>query len=248
MSVIFLFTLHSMVVTLNEPIHLDLEIQNNSSEAIEIDLGQDRKGSLGFTVETPDGRVIHLPPLSSEGLGRIGRVRLAPHSQSKQTYLLNEWYPFPAKGAYSIRPKVGAPVLSASGAVVQPEVSPALIKLTVTPRDERKLSALCETLLKKLREKSDREEIAELSLTMSYVQDSLAVPYIKQGLSDGKLMWQYAIPGLARIANEEAIDLLATIANRGDAESGAALAKFHLESLLATAEPVIRERILKALQ
>lgn len=248
MSVVFLFTLHSLAVTLNEPIHFDLEIRNDSEEAIEIDLGHDRKSALSFTVETPGGRAIRLPPLSSEGLGRIGRVRLAPHSQYKQTYLLNEWYAFPAEGNYSIQPGIGAPVLSESGAVVQPDVSPMRMSLAVMPRDEQKLSAICAALLKNMRETTDREEIAGASLTMSYIQDPIAVPYIERGLNERKLMWQYAIPGLARIANEEAVDLLAAIAKRGDVESGAALAKFHLEALSTKAEPAVKERILKSLQ
>jgi hypothetical protein len=241
------FTLRSPTITLNEPIHLELEVRNNSKEAITVDLGHDRKSALVVGIETPDGQAVEATPPSAEGLGRIGRVRLEPHSQHKQIYVLNEWYSFRTVGAYSIRAKLGAPVLAESGGVVLSDVPAVKLSLTVEPRDPKRLSEICQALLSKLRETSDREQIADASLSMSYVEDPIAVPFIKQGLGDGKLMWQYAIPGLARIGNDEAVDLLIEIMKRGDNETGAALARFHLQALMQKASPDVRDRIAKSL-
>lgn len=247
MSVVLLFTLHSMSLTLHAPVELELDIRNDSEEAVVVDLGQDRKSALSFDLETPDGRKLHLPSLSPEGLGRMGRIRLGPHSHHKQTYVLNEWYAFRAAGQYVLGSALTTPVLSESGALVKSEASPPRITFSVSPPDSHRLSAVCSALLEKLRKTSDREEIAEASLKLSYVVDPLAVPYIKQGLSERKLMWQYAIPGLARIADEQAVNLLIALMATGDDEQGAALAKFHLKELAPTAEPELRKKIERSL-
>jgi hypothetical protein len=247
MSVALFFTLQCSTVTLNEPTYFDLEIRNNSSEAIAVDLGHNYKSSLVFSVETTEGAVIDVPPLSSDGLGRIGRVQIEPRGQYKRKYLLDEWYAFHTPGDYSIRPGISTPIVSASGEVVHPNLSPGM-KLTVTRRDPQKLATICESLIKKMLETTDVEEISDASLALSYVQDPVAVKYVREGLKQGKLMWQYAITGLARIGNQEAVDLLTEIMSRGNDEAGAALARFHLEALSKRAEPDMRETILKSLQ
>jgi hypothetical protein len=241
------FTLRSPSVTLNAPIRLDLEIRNGSQTLV-LDLGPDYKSAITFEVETPDGKSIHADPPSIPELSLIGRVIVEPHAEYRRTYVLNEWYSFRTEGTYTIRPKVDAQFFTKSGTILPIDWPPDKLRLTVGSRDPKTLSQICDSLLEELEETSDAEKIADTSLRMSYIEDPVAVPCVKEGLQKGKLMWQYAIPGLARIADLAATDLLIDIMKRGDVESGAASAKSQLQALLQKAKPELREKIAKSLE
>ena len=79
-------------------------------------------------------------------------------------------------------------------------------------------------------ESSDVSEAIEAWIVLSYVQDPIAVPYLEKGLKERELVWLYAIPGLARIANKDAIEVLVFIM-KGQNSEAAALAKFVLYEL-----------------
>jgi len=240
MSVVVSFKLQSATVTLNAPVYFDLEIANESSETIALDLGHNFKSNLSFAIESPDG-VIEVPPLSSSGIGAIGRMQVEPASRYKRQYVLNEWYRFPGPGEYSIQVHLNTEITSASGSVVVPALS-APVKVTVTPQDVKSLENTSEELLNRLSNTTSAEEIANAALALSYVTDPVAVPYIKEALKRRKYSWQYLIPGLARIGSKEAKDLLQEIEKQGDDEAGAALARYYLEALSDDAEPEKRER------
>lgn len=229
MSVAIRFTLPSSTVVLNAPVYLDLEIVNDLSVEITVDLGHNFKASLSVTIKTPDGNLVQAPPLSSEGLGRIGRVQMKAGSTYTRRYLLNEWYTFPAPGEYEIECQLSTPVVSTSGEEM-PVTSSSTMKLTVNPPDPQALGKIAEDLLAQASKTTDSEERADISLALGHIQDPVAVPYIREGLRQNKLSWQHAIPGLARIGNDEARGLLNEIKERGDDEAGSALARFFLEA------------------
>ncbi len=229
MSVAILFTLPSSTVVMNAPVYFDLEIVNDLSDKIAVDLGHNSKASLSFKIKSTGGSVVQVPPLSSQGLGSIGRVQIDTHGRYKRAFLLNEWYTFPAPGEYEIEGQLNTPIVSISGEEVR-ATSSSTMKLTVTAADPQALSKIAEQLLAQLAKTTDAEARADLSLALSHIQDPVVVPYIREGLKQNTLSWQYAIPGLARIGNPEARDLLNEIKERGDDEAGSALARFFLEA------------------
>jgi len=234
--------LESPAITLNAPVYFDLEIVNDSGETIVIDLGHNHQSSLSFTIGTPDGRVVEVPGLSSSGIGSIGRVEVGPAGKYTRKYLLNQWYEFPAPGEYSIEAHLNAPIVSASGQPVKPTLT-GTMKLTVTAKDPQTLTRICEQLLSNISHTTDTQEGADAARALSYVHDPIAVPYIKEALKQRRYSWQHLIPGLARIGNQDAIEILKGIEKQGDDEAGAALARYYLEALSPDATPEVRERL-----
>jgi hypothetical protein len=237
MSIIVIFKLLSLTVPLNAPVYFDLEIASNSNEGIALDLGHNYKTALSFTVETPAGDVVEVPPLSSSGLGTIGGIEVEAGGSYKRRYVLNEWYRFAAPGKCSIQAHLSPDILAASGAVVQHST----MELTVTPRDPQALEKICEELLNQLSNTTNAEQIANAALALSYVTDPVAVSYISEALKRRRYSWQHLIPGLAEIGTQEAIDLLKQIEKQGDNEAGAALARYYLEALADGTVPERRD-------
>lgn len=243
-----MFTLTDSSITLNEPVFVDFSVRNTHSETIHFDLGHNRTSRFVFTITEPGGVVVYAPKLSEEGLGLIGEVSLSPGEECTQRLVVNQWYPFPEPGDYVIGVKLASPIVSESGAVIEPEPSGSL-SLHVDPRNPARLHQVSDSLYRRATESSDVEQRIEAAIALSYVRDPIAVSYLERGLSNGRLAWQYAIPGLARIANIEAIDALITLLQRNDPESGSALARFVLSALKEKVQdPILKETIEAALQ
>lgn len=239
MSIVIAFKLLLATVPLNAPVYFDLEIANNSNQAIALDLGHNHKSALSFTIKAPGGEVVEVPALSSSGLGAIGRIQVEASGNYKRRYILNEWYRFAAPGKYSIQVHLNPEMLTASGATVQQ----SKMELTLTPRDAQALERICKELLNQLSNTSDAEQIANAALALSYVSDPVAVSYISEALKQRKYSWQHLIPGLGEIRTPEAIDLLKQIEKQGDVEAGAALARYYLEALGKGKVPERRDRL-----
>jgi hypothetical protein len=77
-------------------------------------------------------------------------------------------------------------------------------------------------------ESSDVSEATETALALSHIRDPVTVPYLEKALIERRRVWPYAIPGLARIANAEAIEVLISIMKEQNPESGSSLARFVL--------------------
>lgn len=228
------YTLSESSVTLNEPVFVDFSVHNNFLESIRLDLGNNRKGNFEFTITEPDGSIVSGHRPKEEDFGRLGEVSLEPNQKYSQRLLVNEWYQFIEPGNYIIEIKLTKPVITMSRALVEPKSSGSLI-LHILPRVQKRLNQVCQNFLHTAIESPDIEGAVEAALALSYVNDPIAVPYLARGIEERKLIWQYAIPGLARIANGEAIEILISIMKSQDPESGASLARFHLQD--------IRERI-----
>lgn len=228
-DVIILFTPHVPGAPLHEPIFVDLFIHNRLGEEIQFDLGHNRKGNLDFAITKPDGSILRAPRLSEEGTGRIGRIVLGPDESYDQRLVLNEWYDFAEPGEYKIAGSLPNPVRTRSGAAI--EIRPSgTFSLQIQPRNPERLNQVCQALVKTAVESSDVSEAAEAALALSYVQDPIAVPYLEKGLEEREWVWLYAIPGLARIANKDAIEILFSIM-KGEDREAAALARFVLYEL-----------------
>lgn len=243
-----MFTLAVSNITFNEPVFVDFSVRNQHSESIHFDLGHNRKSHFEFTISEPNGSVVHAPRLSEEGLGLLGKVTLQPNEKYTQRLVINEWYQFPEPGDYTINVKLASPIVTQSGAMIEPEPSGSL-SLHIAPRNLERLRQVCQNLYRRASRSSTVEKKTEATLALSHVRDPIAVSYLEKGLSNGRLSWQYAIPGLARIANAEAIDVLIAVMQKNDPESGSALARFVLSELKEKIQDAgLKDKIERALQ
>lgn len=246
-DIVLSFLLPASYVTLHEPIFIDFSIRNELAEGIEVDLGHNRKSNFDFTITEPDGSITRAPRLSAEGVGRIGRVSLEPKSVYVQRLILNEWYHFTKRGSYKIEGRLSGPIMTQSGLSVKPNRSEPL-SLQIQPRNPDRLRQICQTLLRLAVESSDGQKAAESAIALSHIRDPAAVPYLEKGIRKGRLVWQYAIPGLGRIANKETIEILLSISKGQDPELSA-LARFVLYEIREKIQNLkMKERIKRELR
>jgi hypothetical protein len=89
-----------------EPLYATFSVENNTSKAIQFDLGLNRKDVFALSITLPDGTVHQTDTLQHDpdgGFGAIGYVSIAPGRTYSQRLLLNEWYDFPTSGTYTVR-------------------------------------------------------------------------------------------------------------------------------------------------
>lgn len=211
------FAVSESIVTLHEPIFIDFAISNGLTEETQFDLGKDRKGNFEFIITQPDKSKVSVGKLPIGGIGAIGRLLLKPKTTYTQRLLLNEWYQLSTPGKYIIKAKLTNRIETALGKTILPKTE-EVIHLKVLPRNSEKLEKICDFLAKTTIESKSVAEAKQAVLTLSYIQDSIAVPYIEQVLKQSIWGKHEAIAGLGRIANEKAIKILTTIVKSNDDE------------------------------
>src|SRR5947208_1078397 len=72
------YSFPSTQLTLHEPVVLMFKIDNESTQVVKVDLGQDRKSAFLFTVTSPDRTSVHLPELKHNGVSRVGNITVQP--------------------------------------------------------------------------------------------------------------------------------------------------------------------------
>ena len=215
------------------------DVTNNDLNSVQIDLGRDRKENFKITLTTPTGKKIHLTQVRKSGMTRTPDVTIATGENYHQTLVLNEWYDFKQVGFYQIDVELAKPALS-NGAVVAGQ-EPFNLTLNVDPRDEIALANRCGSLAADIIAFPPYEVAAERALALSYVNDPVAVPYLKRILLANKLVEPIAIRGLERIATPDAVQALgsALTMDYTSALARAALSKIENE----TADPQVKEQI-----
>jgi PBS lyase HEAT-like repeat len=197
-------------VSLNEPIFFDLTVSNRLAEMVQFDLGLNSKTNLDLTISSPTGDVINRR-LSLPVFGSSGEFSLAPGQAFVERLLLNEWSQFPSIGTYGIKVTLfdGDGVVSANSPSTQFSVQtgssdPARLKLISQHLAD---SAIAGAALK---------EKIQAANALSYVVDPVAVDSLVRVLQQGSIVGHYAVEGLARIGNPEAIAALVAARNNPD--------------------------------
>jgi hypothetical protein len=241
------YSLVSSKLSLHEPVIVNFTIDNVLMEPVTVDLGPDRKEGFRFTVTQPDSISTRLPPLIREGLARIGKVAVEPGQSYTQRLLVNEWFGFSMPGKYVVEVQLANPVRTQKGITIT-EGTKFRTALEITPRDAEKLRSVCESLFRQIIASKSYEQAAEAALTLSYVKDPVAVPYLKQALASNKMVEIYAIAGLGRIGNEEAVRVLISALQIRKADT-AVLARSALSRIEAvTTDPSLKEQIKRAIK
>jgi hypothetical protein len=216
-------------LTLNELVLVTMRVRNLSNEPVNFDLGWNRTQGLALVVRGPDGR-LHKPAITPQGVGRIGRIELAPQREYVQPLVLNDWMPFDRPGPYQVEIRLTAPFVSTSGPLTGPPSE--TLTFEIRPRDavvlEHTYAELVDAYLNGVGEQ--RWYAAQV---LRHVTDPVAVPMLRRILdstastgSDDYIV----LDTLRKIGTPDAIGVLQETAASGSAER-AALARNALQRL-----------------
>jgi hypothetical protein len=194
-------------LTLHEPVIITFRVVNQTSLPINLDLGQDRKWGFLFAITKPDGVKLDFPAIIHEGIAIPGEVSVKSGDTLTQDLLINEWYDFPLPGKYVLQGRLAKPIAINNGS--RYETDPGFrAELEIGPSDELTLAKTCEALTNQIEASNSFEQAADAARTLSYIEDPIAVPYLRRALFSGRLVQPIAINALEKIANEAAVRVL----------------------------------------
>lgn len=236
-------------VSLHEPVVISFVVNNVLSEVLTIDLGLHRKGSFHIVVTSPDGERLSLSPLAEvrEGIAGPTSVSLDSGQSYKQLLVVNEWYEFSRPGRYWIEVELGSSPRTQAGSIIS---AGRKFRTTVeiVARDPERLRRVCENLMHQVLASKSYQEAAQTADVLSYVEDPVAVRYLRSVLESDRMVASYCIAGLRRIGNSEAAQVLISVMAKQDGET-AVMAKNALFELEAeSTDPSIREQIKRAMK
>jgi hypothetical protein len=201
------FSLATGEISLNEPVIVEARVDNTTSEPIKADFGTNLKGAFHFKVVRPDGRKERTPaPELKGGFVGGGAVTLGPGDSFTVRLTLGEWFDFSELGEYVIQGEVDNPIEAVDGSTIE-EPGKFRASLRVVPRDAERLGNACSSLLSNAMSLSWQEG-ADFAEALSHVNDPVAVPYLQQLLESGHPFERYAIDGLERVGNLNAVWVL----------------------------------------
>lgn len=227
-TVALTFGLPVAATTLHEPIWMDVSIMNGSPGRVRVDLGENRKGNFEVSVREPGGFGIRVTRLRTEGAHRIGTFTMAPGSEHALRLLLQEWYDFLRPAAYDVAVALVGGIATESGESIEP--ASGSVRIRVRPYDPERLRAVSAELARVAIQSSDLMERREATLALSYVRDSVAVPFLGDLVERRLPVALLAIDGLRRSSTVEAIAMLLRYA-RADAVEIASAARSSLDAV-----------------
>jgi hypothetical protein len=200
------YSLESSATTMHEPIIVRFEVYNGSKEPMTVDLGDDRTEAFAIQVKWPDGTAQKRPPAPlREGIRRMGNLSLAPGEHLRHELLLNEWASFNAAGKYELDVRLLTPIETVGGKFVS---EPYHASFRVLPRDEARLKATCERLVRQIESTDNVSEARDAAAALAYVDDPIVVPYLARALRSGKYVEDRIIAALAKVGSEDAAEIL----------------------------------------
>ena len=208
----------SNTFTLHEPVIFNVVINNILSTPISVDLGPNRKENFLFTITRPDGIKIQVPRIIKDGLSTSGKISLMPEGAHNQRLVLNEWFDFSNLGKYLIEVRMDGVVKTQQGTVVKPDTS-YQTAIEIKPCDAEKLARVCDGLLQEVIAAPTYARAIEPAVALSYVSDSVAVPYLEKMLRANRRLDGVALFGLSRINDSQAVEALLSALNMKDKDT-----------------------------
>lgn len=214
------------------PIYFDTFVENSSTETMRVNLGNHGKWNYEFTLVKPDGTTASIPPYRKIGPGPKGTITVEPHQKRSRRVVLDDWTALTQPGEYTLKVRLTVLLSSSANISWQKEFFDEL-KFSVAPHDPDKLKATCERLAEAALGTSDPDAASDASLTLSYVLDPMAVPFLARVLKEGSPAARAnAVLGLTRIGNREAQEALRAGLATADADL-----KAKIESALTQFRP-----------
>ena len=240
------FSLASAKFSLHEPVAVDFVVKNDSSEAITFDLGADEKENFQLSLTRPNSASSQARRIIKEGFAIRGKITIRPGQLYRQRLLINEWFDLPQIGAHTISVNLLTPIQSEKGRVV---AKGANFRATfeITSRNPIKLQEICASLLTRITTSKTYQQAKDAATELSFVQDSVAIPFLEKVLKINKMVERTAIEGLGRIGNAEAVQALIRALSIRDAEL-TAYVRYTLSIIESkTTDPAIKQQIRRAL-
>jgi len=234
-------------ITLHEPVVLLFKAHNGLQQRVTLELGINREQFFAFSLTLPGGHVIEGRAQRREGLStQVGTVTLGAGQDYQQELLLDQWFDFDLTGRYFLTASLNAKI--EVGDAGSPGSTTSHVELEIKPRNTNRLTRLCSELARQVATAGGGEVQQEALLRLSHVNDSIAVPYLAQVLSDHPMSYSLAISGLEKIGDEAAINvLLAALGNQyPDIVDAAQVALTRLQDRITN--PSLRKTVKKAVQ
>lgn len=210
------YSLESYAVTMHEPVIVRVDVFNGSSQPVTLRLGRDRRENFQLAIESPDGSVHERPETPvREGAFDPGNVSIAPGQRLRHGLLLSEWMSFPVPGEYKIDVRLLTPIEMSSGARAVSEPYRATIR--VRSRDDSKLRAACERLVRQIESTDSVREANDAARALAYVDDPIVVSYLERALRSGRYVEHPVIDGLVKVGDEDAVRILTAVVRESPA-------------------------------
>jgi hypothetical protein len=234
-------------ITLHEPVILRFKVHNELEQSVALDLGVNKVQSFEFVLMSPQGQTIQGRHQVSEGLSTlVGKLPIQPGEHYQQELILNQWFEFDTPGRYVLTAQLNT-VIDVGG--MGTSAPPAQhLELEIKPRDVQRLTKLCAELAKQVETAQSVEAAQFPALTLSYVGDPVAVPYLAQVIRAHTLAYDRAIPGLEKIGTDEAVEVLLSALNEnwGDIPELATRSLARMQDRIAN--PRLKETVKKAVE
>jgi len=235
------------LINLHEPVFVALSVKNGLSEEVQIDLGFNRKSKFDIMITDPNASRVKVPRLGEEGFGIDGKILVQPGKTYVQILLLDGWYEFAKSGTYQVEISLVNQLRIQSGAPVNAKTS-GKFTLQVGPRDVYKLTKVCEELTRMAVDPAaSAEKATEAAAALAYVRDPVAVPFLAELLDDGPFSKPYAIYGLGRIGDIEAVETLIGALKIEDLELRSLIRRALREIETRSNDPMLKKRIVNAI-
>jgi len=200
---------------LHEPIVVLFSVHNGLASPIIITLGAQKRQFFQFYLTPPKGEVLQssFPPPGQVDVVTFGpgTQEIAPGADYKQRLVINQWFSFPIKGVYSLKGQLTSEIAAnGAGSLFTPAQT---IPIRIGDKNSVILEKTCSELTKRVENGLSVEEWEEPALELSYIDDPIAVKYMAQVLSTHKGAENLIVPGLERIGDDSAIEVLLSSLN-----------------------------------
>jgi len=237
--------LERTAVSLGEPVLMQVRVDNRASVPLDLDLGGDGTENILISIVGPDGKTRHKPPtIRKEGIVFFGNVHLESGGSYAQTVVLNQWFQFEETGRYEIKIALQSPLRIAGKSIPAGDF---VLPLEVSSRNPSQLASACSQLVSRIHAEGSAQDSLSAALALSFVHDSIVVPYWAQVLEQPGFAHDTAISSLANVGNNEAVAVLVRSLQGPDGNTKS-WARSALKAIAThTTEPSIKKQIDEAL-
>jgi hypothetical protein len=195
------------VITLHEPVVLDIGLRNDLRDPVTADLGESCVSHLEFDLQKPDGShaVAHprglSDPRQGSGLESVFHFDLEPGGTASCWVVLNQFLDFAVPGTYRLEIRFNGLVQTKGGSAVN--LTRAITRdIRVLRRDEAALLRVCAALVRESRDALVDPRMRAVR-ALGYVDDPIAVPFLQEA-AETDLVANVEIECLVRIGGPEA--------------------------------------------
>jgi hypothetical protein len=194
------FNLVEAGLTTNEPVHVELKVENHLLDGIVIDLGLNRRGNFKLSLVRPGGQAA-TPPSPIVEFGADGKVHVDADRSFTISLLLNRWFKFDVPGRYILDIAYVGPIETQSGSQVYHAMDGHVV-IDVGPRNPERLREVCEELVRRSLGSPTYATAIGPAETMSYIRDPIAVPFLTRLLEQNSMLHRAVTEGLLRIGDD----------------------------------------------